>query len=91
VVESIIYTLDYGLDPMAALRMPRVIPTWTTSLQLEGGFSPEVVAAAHRLGYDIRLTAPIELAFGGVHLIARVGNEWIGAADPRRDGEVRGY
>ncbi len=91
VVESIIYTLDYGLDPMAALRMPRVIPTWTTSLQLEGGFSPEVVAAAHRLGYDIHLTAPIELAFGGVHLIARVGNEWIGAADPRRDGEVRGY
>ncbi|HET7552430.1 MAG TPA: gamma-glutamyltransferase [Gemmatimonadaceae bacterium] len=91
VVESIIYTLDYGLDPMAALRMPRVIPTWTTSLQLEGGFSPEVVAAAHRLGYHLRLTPPIELAFGGVHLIARVGDTWVGAADPRRDGEVRGY
>jgi len=91
VVESIVYTLDYGLDPMAALRMPRVIPTRTTSLQLEGGFSPEVVAAAHRLGYDIRLTPPVELVFGGVHLIARVGNDWVGAADPRRDGEVRGY
>jgi gamma-glutamyltranspeptidase/glutathione hydrolase len=91
VVESIVYTLDYGLDPMAALRMPRVIPTRTTSLQLEGGFSPEVVAAAHHLGYDIHLTPPIELAFGGVHLIARVGNRWVGAADPRRDGEVRGY
>ncbi len=91
VVESIIYTLDYGLDPMAALRMPRVIPTRTTSLRLEGGFSPEVVAAAHRLGYDMDLTPPIELAFGGVHLIARVGDSWVGAADPRRDGEVRGY
>ncbi len=91
VVESIIYTLDYGLDPMAALRMPRVIPTRTTTLQLEGGFSPEVVAAAHRLGYDLRLTPPVALAFGGVHLIARVGNHWVGAADPRRDGEVRGY
>lgn len=91
VVESIIYTLDYGLDPMAALRMPRVIPSWTTSLRLEGGFSPEVVAAAHRLGYDIHLTPPIELSFGGVHLIAREGDAWVGAADPRRDGEVRGY
>jgi gamma-glutamyltranspeptidase/glutathione hydrolase len=91
VVESIVYTLDYGLDPMAALRMPRVIPTRTTSLRLEGGFSPEVVAAAHRLGYDMDLTPPIELAFGGVHLIARVGDSWVGAADPRRDGEVRGY
>lgn len=91
VVESIIYTLDYGLDPMAALRMPRVIPTRGTSVQLEGGFSPEVVAEAHRLGYQLRLTPPIELAFGGVHLIARIGNEWVGAADPRRDGEVRGY
>lgn len=91
VVESIIYTLDYGLDPMAALRMPRVIPTRTTSLQLEGGFSPEVVAAAHRLGYEMRLTPPTSLSFGGVHLIARVGGMWVGAADPRRDGEVRGY
>lgn len=91
VVESIVYTLDYGLDPMAALRMPRVIPTWTTSLRLEGGFSPEVVAAAHRLGYEMNLTPPIELAFGGVHLIARMGDKWVGAADPRRDGEVRGY
>ena len=91
VVESIIYTLDYGLDPLAALRMPRVIPTWTTALRLEGGFSPEVVAAAHRLGYDIRPTPPVELAFGGVHIIARIGDMWVGAADPRRDGEVRGY
>ena len=91
VVESIIYTLDYRLDPMAALRMPRVIPNWTTSLQLEGGFSPEVVAAAYRLGYRVRPTPPVELAFGGVHLIARVGDMWVGAADPRRDGEVRGY
>jgi gamma-glutamyltranspeptidase len=71
--------------------MPRVIPTWTTALRLEGGFSPEVVAAAHRLGYDIRPTPPVELAFGGVHLIARIGDMWVGAADPRRDGEVRGY
>lgn len=91
VVESIVYTLDYGLDPLAALRMPRVIPTWSTALRLEGGFSPEVIAAAHRLGYDIRPTPPVELAFGGVHLIARVGDVWVGAADPRRDGEVRGY
>lgn len=91
VVETIIYTVDYGLDPLAALRMPRVIPTRTTSLRLEGGFSPEVVEAANRLGYDIQPTPPVALAFGGVHVIAREGDRWVGAADPRREGEVRGY
>ncbi|HEY9450028.1 MAG TPA: gamma-glutamyltransferase [Gemmatimonadaceae bacterium] len=91
VVETIVYTLDYGLDPLEALRMPRVIPTGTTALQLEGGFSPEVVEEAHRLGYDIRPTPPVALAFGGVHVIVRVSGKWVGAADPRRDGEVRGY
>jgi gamma-glutamyltranspeptidase/glutathione hydrolase len=91
VVESIVYTLDYGLDPLQALRMPRVIPGPSTRLQLEDGFSPVVIQAAHRLGYDIRPTPPVDLSFGGVHLIARVGSRWVGAADPRRDGEVRGY
>jgi gamma-glutamyltranspeptidase len=31
------------------------------------------------------------MGFGGVHVIRRVGGGWVGAADPRRDGEVRGY
>jgi hypothetical protein len=31
------------------------------------------------------------MGFGGVTVITRIGGRWVGAADPRRDGEVRGY
>jgi len=47
--------------------------------------------AASRLGYRIQTTPPTDLTFGGVHVIARIDGRWVGAADPRRDGAVRGY
>jgi gamma-glutamyltranspeptidase len=71
--------------------MPRMIPTNSTRLQLEDGFSPAVLEEARRSGYDIRTTPPVDMLFGGVHVISRIGSQWVGAADPRRDGEVRGY
>jgi gamma-glutamyltranspeptidase/glutathione hydrolase len=91
IIGTIVYTLDYGLDPLHALRMPRVIPTTSARLRLEDGFSPEVIEAARRLGYDVQPLPPVDQAFGGVHVIRRVGSRWVGAADPRRNGEVRGY
>lgn len=91
IVQTIMYTIDYGLDPMQAVRMPRIIPNAAGRLQIEDGFSNDVLAAARRFGYDVATAPPTDMAFGGVHVIARVGNRWVGAADPRRDGEVRGY
>jgi len=38
------------------------------------------------LGHPVRVG---ELA-SGVHAILRVGDTWVGAADPRRDGTARG-
>jgi gamma-glutamyltranspeptidase/glutathione hydrolase len=38
------------------------------------------------LGHPVRV---LELA-SGVHAILRVGDAWVGAADPRRDGTARG-
>ena len=91
IVQTIMYTIDYGLDPMQAVRMPRIIPNATGRLQIEDGFSNDVLAAARRYGYDVATAPPTDRAFGGVHVIVRVGDRWVGAADPRRDGEVRGY
>ncbi|HVX41426.1 MAG TPA: gamma-glutamyltransferase [Gemmatimonadaceae bacterium] len=91
IVQTIVYTLDYGLDPMQALRMPRIIPNAASRLEIEDGFSNEVLASARALGYDVVTSPPTSMLFGGVHVIARIGNAWVGAADPRRDGEVRGY
>ncbi len=91
IVETIVYGLDYGMDPLAALRMPRVIPTVGASLRMEDGFGGPVYAAARQWGYDVVTTPPVDMGFGGVTVIMRVKGRWVGAADPRRDGEVRGY
>ncbi|AHG88758.1 gamma-glutamyltranspeptidase [Gemmatirosa kalamazoonensis] len=90
VVETIVYTLDYGLDPLAALRVPRVIPSSNAQLRVEMGFAEPVLDAARRMGFET-IMSPMDMGFGGVHVIERVGGRWVGAADPRRDGEVRGY
>lgn len=92
VVQSILYTLDYGLDPLDALRMPRMQPQASTrTVELEQGYDGRVLGEADAMGYEVEVHPPLSLYFGGVHLIVRRGDRWIGAADPRRDGQVRGY
>jgi gamma-glutamyltranspeptidase/glutathione hydrolase len=91
IVQTIVYLLDYRLDPLQALRMPRMIPSSTPQLRMEDGFADAVYAEARRLGYEITVAPPVDMGFGGVHVIQRVGSHWVGAADPRRDGEVRGW
>jgi gamma-glutamyltranspeptidase/glutathione hydrolase len=91
IIGTIIYLLDYRLDPLQALRMPRMIPSATTQLRMEDGFAEAVYDEARRLGYEIAISPPVDMGFGGVHVIMRSGSKWIGAADPRRDGEVRGF
>ncbi len=89
IVQAMVYTLDYGLDPLDALRMPRIFPTaGGRAVQLENGFDADLLAEARRMGYE-----PAALSFGyaRLYMIVRQGNRWIGVADPRHNGEVRGY
>jgi gamma-glutamyltranspeptidase / glutathione hydrolase len=91
IVETIVYSVDYGMDPLQALRMPRVIPTSGGRVQIEDGFSAEVLARANERFDDVATSPPVDQGFGGVHVLVRTRGRWIGAADPRRSGEVRGY
>lgn len=89
VVQNMVYTLDYGLDPLAALRMPRIFPSPSgPRVQIENGFGAELLGQARAMGYE-----PAALSFGyaRLYMIVREGDRWIGVADPRHDGEVRGY
>lgn len=89
VVQAIVYTLDYGMDPLDAVRMPRIFPTAQRPVvQLEHGFSHEVLGAARAMGYDPVNPAP---GYARLYLVARKGDQWIGVADPRHDGEARAY
>jgi gamma-glutamyltranspeptidase/glutathione hydrolase len=86
--QAVAYAVDFDLDPLEALRMPRLYPATGRRVEVEGGFEGEVLARARAMGYQ-----PIPPAFGyaRVYLIARRDGRWVAAADPRHDGQARAY
>ena len=88
-MQTMSYVLDYKLDPLEALRMSRIYPQRANrQVELEGEFDPTALEGIRAMGYQ-----PTAQAFGyaRLYLIVREGNRWVGAADPRHDGQVRGY
>lgn len=89
ILQNMVYVLDYGLDPLEALRLPRIYPSpRERAVQLENGFAARVLGEIGAMGYQ-----PTAESFGyaRLYMIVRKGDRWVGAADPRHDGEVRGY
>ena len=88
-MQTMSYVLDYRLDPLEALRMSRIYPQRIgRRVELEGEFDPEALGGIRAMGWE-----PTAQSFGyaRLYLIVREGNRWVGAADPRHDGQVRGY
>jgi gamma-glutamyltranspeptidase / glutathione hydrolase len=88
-MQTMSYVLDYKLDALEALRMSRIYTQRTgRQVELEGEFDPSALEGVRTMGYQ-----PTTQSFGyaRLYLIVREGNLWIGAADPRHDGQVRGY
>lgn len=89
IVQVMVYTLDYGLDPLDAVKIPRIFPSARNPrVQVEHGFSPELLRDVRRMGYE-----PVaeSAGYARLYLIVRRGDVWIGVADPRHDGQPRGY
>ncbi len=89
VLQNIVYILEYGLDPLDAVKMPRIFPDRVnTSVQIEKGFVPEVLHQVSEMGYQIK---SLSKGYARMYLISKENGKLIGVADPRHDGEVRGY
>ena len=89
ILQTVVYILDYGLDPLEAVRMPRIYPSAAeTQVETENGFNTAVLGRVRAMGYT---PTPDAAGYARVYVIARKGNRWIGAADPRHNGGVRGY
>lgn len=89
IVQSLVYTLDYGLDPLEAVRMPRIFPSpGSRRVQLENGFDAALLSEVRSVGYE---PAALSAGYARLYMIVRRGGLWIGVADPRHDGEPRGY
>jgi gamma-glutamyltranspeptidase/glutathione hydrolase len=89
VLQVMVYILDYGLDPLDAVRMPRIFPSAAnTRVQLAHGFPPEVLKDVRARGYDVLAESA---GYARLYLVKRVGQAWVGVSDPLHDGRPRAY
>ena len=86
VAKTLVAVLDWGLDPQAAIALPnfgsRNGPTELEPRTSAAALEPKLRA----LGHETRVTEQSS----GLTAIVRTKNGWVGGADPRREGTVRG-
>ncbi|HKW48514.1 MAG TPA: gamma-glutamyltransferase, partial [Gemmatimonadaceae bacterium] len=92
VFETLVGIIDLHLDPQSALELPRFLPTSRgssdgTLVEMEDGFSPDVMRHLVSLGYRPRLVSLLgELREGYGAAVAIRNGVVTAGADPRRAG-----
>jgi gamma-glutamyltranspeptidase/glutathione hydrolase len=88
-LHGLLYRLERGLAPEAAVAAPRVHLEGHTFARLEEhGRPPGVTEALRVQGWTVDPMAPDNLYFGGLHLACSGPEGCSGAGDPRRHGAV---
>lgn len=89
IVQTLVYMLDYRLDPFEAVAMPRILASpRNRRIELEHGFRGPLLSDIRDLGWEPVSQSP---GYARLYVIGRVGDRWVGAADPRHDGGAAGY
>jgi len=98
VYQGVVGMSDFGLGPQRALELPRFLPGQRAGvggsgrqreavIDLEGGFSPDVIAKLRDMGYHfdlVSLAGELRMGYGSAVLID--GDRVRGGGDPRRAG-----
>jgi gamma-glutamyltranspeptidase/glutathione hydrolase len=86
VLKTLVAVLDWGLDPQAAIALPNFgSRNGPTDLEI-GAWAEALEPKLRVLGHQTRLV----VQSSGTQAIVRTKTGWIGGADPRREGTVRG-
>ena len=86
VLKTLVAALDWKLDIQSAIDLPNV-GSRNEATELERGTPAETLAATlQSMGHPIRISDMTS----GTHGLMRMGDEWTGGVDPRRDGAARG-
>ncbi|MCD6364273.1 MAG: gamma-glutamyltransferase family protein, partial [Planctomycetes bacterium] len=88
--QMVVRLVDYGQNPQAAADAPRWVVKDEQTTFLEAGTKPEVVEELIRRGHPIQVK-PSGGGFGGAQLIYRLDDGYVGASEPRLDGQAVGF
>lgn len=81
--------LDHGLDPQAAIDLPRLF-AWDGRVEIEAGIDDATAEALARLGHEpVRVAKPH--GGGQAIWIDHKSGTLVGGSDPRKDGLALGY
>lgn len=89
VLQTVVNTIDFGMNPAEAAATPRVHHQWTPDeLRVEKGLSPDTLALLKQRGHNIA----VKPSMGRTQTIQLQGGMLYGASDPRNpDGKTLGY
>lgn len=89
VLQSVVNTIDHGMNPAEAIVTPRVHHQWLPDeLRIEEGISPDTINLLKKEGYKIAVKPPM----GRVQIIQADDTGFYGYSDPRNpDGKTLGY
>jgi gamma-glutamyltranspeptidase/glutathione hydrolase len=90
-LQMAVRLLDYHQNPQAAAEAPRWKITLDGALLLEHAISDEVARALAQRGHRVMRAAPGSTEFGAAQLIHRLDGFYVGASEPRRDGQAVGF
>ncbi len=89
VLQTVVNTIDYGMNPAEAAATPRFHHQWTPDeLRIEKGFSSDTLALLRQWGHKVA----VKPAMGRTQTIQIRDGMLYGASDPRNpDGQTLGY
>jgi len=89
VLQTLLDTMDFGMNPAEAAAMPRIHHQWKPDVvRVEKGFSPDTLRMLGQMGHEVQVM-PV---MGSTQTIQIVDGRFLGASDPRNpDGLTAGY
>jgi gamma-glutamyltranspeptidase/glutathione hydrolase len=90
-IAQVLLRLLKGQHPLDAVSAPRLFCSLKGKVSLEASrMRSDLPRALERRGFTVELREPYSFYLGCVQLVARDRSEFVGVADPRRDGSAGG-
>jgi gamma-glutamyltranspeptidase / glutathione hydrolase len=90
-MQMVVRLVDYRQNPQTAADAPRWKIMLDGTILLEHAIPEDVVRGLAQLGHRVVRAAPDSTEFGAAQLIHRLGDAYVAASEPRRDGQAVGF